>query len=172
MQLPQPNTSMSSNHGGLHSLHDPHAYSNSSLPHPPSHVPQSQSQTGHNGPQRTLHHARSQPHLQHTASSDSASAYELYGSHPGAPNQSGGGNGGGGGGGNYTHVREVSNGSQYGQGMDPRQNGVNGGYQTPMHSGNNGGGSQAGSLQNTPHAHQQQHQHLPMYGNDEQYAGR
>lgn len=159
---------MASNHGGLHSLHDPHAYSNSSLPHPP------QSQAVHNAPQRTLHHARSHPHLQHTTLSDSASAYELYGSHPGAPNQSGGGTGGGGGG-NYTHVRDVSNGSQYAQGMDPRQNGVNGGYQTPMHSGNNGGGgSQAGSLHNTPHAHQQQQQqqHLPMYGNDEQYAGR
>jgi len=160
---------MAPNHNSLHALHDPHGYSNSGLPQPPSHLGQPQSV--HSAPpQRTLHHTRSTPHLrQHSISNDSASAYEMYGAHPGAPtSQPGGGNGGG----NYTHVRDASVGSQYGQsGMDPRQNGVNGGYQTPMHSGNNGGGgSQASSVHNTPHGHQQQH--LPLYSNDDQYSGR
>ncbi|GAA6015707.1 hypothetical protein JCM11491_002453 [Sporobolomyces phaffii] len=167
MSYPLPSNPMGQNHNNLHSLHDPHnGYSNSNLS-------QGQPQSIHNPPpQRTLHHARSQPHLrQHSISNDSASAYDLYGAHPGAPTSQS--STGAGGGGNYTHVRDASAGSQYGQaGIDPRQNGVNTGYQTPMHSGNNGGGggSQASSVHNTPHGHQQQH--LPLYATDDQYSGR
>lgn len=160
---------MAPSHNSLHSMHDPHGYQGSGLPQPPAHL--NQPQSVHNPPpQRTLHHTRSQPHLrQHSISNDSASAYEMYGSHPGAPISSQGGvSGGGNGGGNYTHVREASVGSQYAQSaMDPRQNSVNGGYQTPMH----GGRSQSSSVHNTPHGQQPQ-QHLPMYSNEEQYSGR
>ncbi|GAA5967706.1 hypothetical protein JCM3765_000006 [Sporobolomyces pararoseus] len=169
-----PNSSMASNHNSLHAMHDPHGYSNGGMPQS-SHL--NQPQSVHNPPpQRTLHHARSQPHMrQHSISNDSASAYEMYGSHPGAPtSHAAGGGGGGNGGGNYTHVRDSSLGSGYAQsGMDPRQNGVNGGYQTPMHSVNNnggGGGSQASSVHNTPHSHPQQH--LPLYSNEDQYSAR
>ncbi|GAA5926649.1 uncharacterized protein JCM15063_000331 [Sporobolomyces koalae] len=167
-----PATSVAPSHTSMHSMHDHHSYANATLPQLPAHLTQPTSHQQSrplSGPQRTLHHARSHPHLrQHSFSNDSASAYDLYGPHPGAPASQGGGSvtaGVGGSGGNYTHIRDASTGSQYAQqAMDPRQNGGNG-YQTPMHS----GGSQPGSLHNTP----VNQQHIPLYSNnDDQYSGR